>query len=42
MKPGDVPAIPSSYQYANIENLDIAYNAYNYSDIRVANVVSCG
>lgn len=42
MKPGDehytnVPAIPSSYQYANIENLDIAYNAYNYSDIRVAN-----
>ena len=42
MKPGDehrtdVPVIPSSYQYATIENLDIAYNAYNYSDIRVAN-----
>mgnify|MGYP000391260557 CR=1 FL=1 len=42
MKPGDerytnIPAIPSSYQYANIENLDVAYNAYNYSDIRVAN-----
>ena len=41
MKPGDelytnVPAIPSSYQYANIENLDVAYNAYNYSDVRVA------
>lgn len=42
MKPGDeqytnVPVIPSSYQYATIDNLDIAYNAYNYSDIRVAN-----
>ena len=42
MKPGDeyytnIPAIPSSYQYANIENLDVAYNAYNYSDVRVAN-----
>lgn len=41
MQPGDefytsVPAIPSMRQYTNISNLARAYNAYNYSDVRVA------
>lgn len=41
MQPGDenytsVPAIPSHRQYTNISNLSRAYNAYNYSDARVA------
>ena len=33
----DVPGIPSKRQVSNIENLNVAYNAYNYSDARVAN-----
>lgn len=41
MIPGDeartnVPVIPSSYQNTTISLLDAAYNAYNYSDVRVA------
>ena len=39
--PGDenitnVPVIASRVQYANINNLAYAYNAYNYSNVRVA------
>ena len=33
----DVPGIPSKRQVSNIENLNVAYNAYNYSDARVVN-----
>ena len=41
MQPGDehltqVPAIASSYQRDNMPNLDYAYTAYNYSDVRIA------
>lgn len=41
MMPGDenrtdVPVIPSTYQNNQIKNLKYAYNAYNYSDVRVA------
>ena len=41
MQPGDeqrtqVPAIASSYQRDNMPNLEYAYTAYNYSDVRIA------
>ena len=41
MMPGDeiytnVPVIPNTYQLQNIADLQTAYNAYNYSDVRVA------
>ena len=41
MQPGDeqstwVPTIPSKQQYTLIKNLSRAYNAYNYSQVRVA------
>lgn len=32
----NIPVIPNTLQLQNIENLKYAYNAYNYSDIRVA------
>jgi len=39
--PGDeyitnIPVIASKRQYANVQDLAYAYNAYNYSDVRVA------
>ena len=41
MQPGDehrtqVPAIASSFQRDNMPNLEYAYSAYNYSDVRIA------
>ncbi len=41
MLPGDenytnIPVIPSSRQNSDFPDLNIAYNAYNYSDVRVA------
>ncbi|WP_282037490.1 SusC/RagA family TonB-linked outer membrane protein [Saccharicrinis aurantiacus] len=32
----NIPVIPSSRQVAEIPNLNMAYNAYNYSDARIA------
>ena len=36
----NIPVIASRRQNRNNSQLDVAYNAYNYSDVRIARVTS--